>query len=229
MALLVVYVMLAYSYMGSKGFVIEGGQIVLSNKAYAKEKAFAEKVSGTLNVNNNLIRAKGSEDAPLVMYLFSSMACSHCKDFHNFILPKLERDFVAKNKLRLVFIHLPFDEMSMRAAKLSYCLPKEKYYDFISLLYQKRDWQFANNEKLLNAYAKKSGADDKLINDCKENKKLTSDILLIRDNAIKDFGVQATPSFLITGKDGSELITGSRKYDDLKQYLEKRLSGENNA
>lgn len=226
LALIVVYIICAYGYLTSKGFVFTENGPVLSNQAYAKENTFSQKVDGDIHLSESCLREMGDENAPLTMYGYSSMACSHCKDFHKFILPKIERDFISKGKLKFIFIHFPLDVRSMRIAKLSYCLPNNKYYEFISDLYDNRDWQFAKNDDILGEYAKKFGMTDEEIEECNSNTKLTSDILLTRDNAIKTFGVQGTPSFIVEGTDGKELIVGSRSYEDLKEYLNKRLGSE---
>jgi protein-disulfide isomerase len=166
-------------------------------------------------------------DAPLTMYAFSSMQCSHCADFHKYTYPKLEKEFVNNGKLRFVFVHLPTDVLSMQAAKLSYCLPRDKYYHFVERLYSKNDWRFAKDDKKLNEYAKEFGFTDEDIKACKDNKKITSDILLVRGNAIEELKITGTPSFVVVGKDGKEVISGTHKYNKFKEYLEKRL-GENN-
>ena len=70
------------------------------------------------------------------------------------------------------------------------------------------------------------GMSDAEIQKCDDDKKLTSDILLTFDSALKTFEIEGTPSFIVTGKDGKELIRGSRSYDDFKEYFNKRLSGE---
>ena len=225
MAIIAVYIMCAYGYLTTKGFVFKDNSFILSNTAHADEP-LAQKVSGNINLETSLVRSLGRPDAPLTMYDYSSVVCSHCREFHKFILPKLERDFIATGKLRFVFIHFPTEVLSMRAAKLSYCLPENKFYDFISDLYDKRDWLFSKDETRIYEHAKAFGMTDADIEACNANKKLTSDILLARENAMQTFKIAGTPSFIIEGKDGQELILGAKKYDDLKEYLEQRLGGE---
>jgi len=226
LATIAVYVICAYGYLTAKGFIFKDNTFVLSNPAYAQEKAFSKKVSGDIGLRPERTRALGIENAPLTMFIFSSMTCAHCRDFHKFTLPKLIRDFVATGKLRVVFIHFPIEVISMRAAKLSYCLPKEKFYDFISELYDHKDWMFSESEEVLYKYAKAFGMSDEDITSCNNDKMLTSDILLVKDNAIETFSIAGTPSFIVEGKDGKELIIGSKSYDDFKKYLEQRLGGE---
>lgn len=224
LALIAVYIIGAYSYLTAKGFIFKDNTFILSHPVYAKE----EIQSRAIEIDEARMRSLGSNEAPLTIYAYSSMSCAHCRDFHRFILPKLERDFIDPGKLRFIFVHLPSDIVSMRAAKLSYCLPPEKFYDFIGKLYEEKDWLFSAGEKNLEKYAQSFGMTPEQIQACNDNKKLTSDILLTRDNAIKDFGITGTPSFIVEGKDGKEVL-GARSYDDLKDYLNKRLEGDENV
>ncbi len=225
LALVIVYIMCAYSYLSAKGFIIKDGIPVLNNTAQA-DTEFSEKVSGDVLLSPSQMRVEGKDNAPLTIYAFSSMACSHCSDFHNYILPKIRRDFIETGKLKYIYVHFPIDAVSMRAAKLSYCLPPEKYEGFISALYKKKDWFYSGKKEILNKYAKEFGMSDDDIKKCDDDKKLTSDILMTFNNALRTFNIEGTPSFIIQGKDGEELIKGSRSYDDLRDYLNKRLSGE---
>lgn len=218
LALVVVYIICAYGYLTAKGFVFGNGVPVLSNQAYANV-SYPQKIEGPLMIGEALIRSVGSDSAPVSMYVFSSMMCSHCGDFHKNIYPKLEEDFISKGKLRFIFVHLPTDVMSMQAAKLSYCLPKDKFYGFIDELYSRRDWKFAKDDSKLNDYAKKYGFTDEDIIKCKDNKKITSDILLVRENAISKLGIQATPSFIFEYSNTKELIVGINNYQKLSEYL----------
>ena len=222
-ALVVVYIMCAYGYLTAKGFVFSDNTFILSHPANAKEDAFAVKVKGDIGLSAERTRAMGSEMAPLTMFGFSSMSCAHCREFHKFILPKIERDFISTGKLRFVFIHFPLEAMSMRAAKLSYCLPAERFYKFVDELYDKKDWLFSQDEEKLYAHARRFGMSAQGLEACKADKKLTSDILLVKDKAIENFGIKGTPAFIVEGQDGKELILGMKSYGEWKKYLESRL------
>ena len=151
------------------------------------------------------------------------MMCSHCSDFHRFILPKIEKNFVEKGKVKYVFVHFPLDVLSMQIAKMSYCMPENNYYNFIDELYTKKDWRFAKDDGVLLKYAKQYGLNDGAISACKDNKKLTSSILQVRDNAISKLNIKGTPSFVIETKNGKELIAGSKKYGDFEEYFNNKL------
>ena len=134
LAFLLIYGTTSYGYLIAKGFVFEDGVPVLSNTAQANDKSFSKEVKSNIVIGEDIKRVLGDNNAPITMYIFSSMTCSHCKDYHKYILPKVERDFVSKGKLKVIYVHLPLDVVSMRAAKLGYCLPKENHIIFRSFL-----------------------------------------------------------------------------------------------
>ena len=224
LAFLLIYVTIAYGYLTAKGFIFEDGTPLLTNSAQA-QNSFAKEIKSNVVISDNITRVLGDKNAPLTMYIFSSMTCSHCRDYHKYILPKVERDFVSNNKLKIVFVHLPLDALSMRAAKLGYCLSHDKYYAYVSELYNTRDWLFSNSDETLNKYAKQFGLNDDDIAKCNSDKKLTSDILMTRDSAIKDIGIDGTPAFIVVSKNKKELI-GPHKYNDMKKHLEGLLENK---
>lgn len=214
-AAVLVYLMCAYGYLTTKGFVYDGKQFILSNNAEAWQQS-------EFQISEDDIRGLGDSNAPLTMYIISAVTCSHCRDFHKFTLPKLERDFISKGLLRFVYLHFPTEETTMRAARLSYCLPKEKFYAFIADLYESRDWQFSKDETILENHVKKFGLTDDDIKRCKEDKKITSDILRIRENAFKAFHITATPTIIVKDANNEEVVE-FKGYEELKDYLTKKL------
>lgn len=222
LALFVVYVLSAYGYIIAKGFVYDGERYILSNTAKASTN-FSIPIDATIKISPRIMHSVGSSTSPLTIYSYSSFDCSHCENFHRFVYPKIEKDFIKTNKARFVFISLPSTPISMQATKLLHCMPEDKYDAFVNQLFKKKNWRFAQDDKLLNKEAISLGLSEDDITQCKEDKKLTSDILLMRENAIQEIGIRSTPSFVVEHKNGKELIVGSRKYEDIKEYLEKKL------
>lgn len=214
-AAVLVYVMCAYGYLITKGFVYEGDHFILSNNAEAWD-------SSDFQISEEEIRALGDINAPLTMYIISAVTCSHCRDFHKFALPKLERDFISKGLLRFIYIHFPTEETTTRAAILSYCLPKEKFYDFIDDLYSSRDWQFTADATVLEKHAKKFGLTDDDILRCYADVKTRSNIARVRDAAYNAFHITATPTIVVKKENKMEVIE-YKGYDELKKYLETKL------
>jgi protein-disulfide isomerase len=52
-------------------------------------------------------KAEGSPTAPVVMEVFTSFDCPHCRDFEEVTLPLIRRDFVSTGKVYLVHREFP--------------------------------------------------------------------------------------------------------------------------
>ena len=79
----------------------------------------------------------GSKDveAPIKIKVFSSLTCPHCAEFHNAVMPKLIKDFVAPGKISITLMDYPLDLPSLKAAQLTKCLTKDNQKLYFCLLY----------------------------------------------------------------------------------------------
>src|SRR5262244_2925930 len=53
-------------------------------------------------------KSLGNPSAPLMMEVFSDLSCPHCKAFHDEIVPRLMKDYIAAGKIYLVNRDFPF-------------------------------------------------------------------------------------------------------------------------
>ena len=124
-------------YLSQKGFNWVDGSLVLVKPAEASVPAAAGGVVPS-RFEMNAVHVLGSADAPVTIYEFSSLGCSHCADFHLNMLPELKKDYIDSGKVKLVFADFPIDAKSMKGAMLARCMPADKYFDFLSLLFKKQ-------------------------------------------------------------------------------------------
>ena len=188
----------------------------------------ATKLDEKLALNFPKTNIIGDPAAPLTMFEFSSLGCTHCADFHLSVLPKLQKDFIEKGTLNVVFVSFPLEKKSMQAAMLAECVDPKKRQNFINLTFDKqRDWMLsANTEKVLTQYATANGLSATAAQDCLKNDKLAEQILANRQEGIDKLKMEGTPAFLISGEGGNEIIYGVPSYADLKEYLESRLQSK---
>lgn len=52
-------------------------------------------------------KSLGNPSAPIIMEVFASFDCSHCRDFHDTTIPLIVRDYVNAGKLYLVYREFP--------------------------------------------------------------------------------------------------------------------------
>jgi protein-disulfide isomerase len=82
--------------------------------------------------------SKGSPDAPVVMLFHSDFECASCRRFSENVLPSLEKRHVARGELRIVFRHLPLDQIhrsALAAAVTAECAqPLARFWEAHDLL-----------------------------------------------------------------------------------------------
>jgi len=222
LTIVVIFLLTNFFYLGQKGFTFQDGKIFLVKEAHAAlPQAAGNLVPSNFSMDEQFVL--GNADAPVTIYEFSSLGCSHCSDFHLNVLPEIKKNFIDTGKVRLVFADFPIDRKSMQAAMVARCMPKEKYFDFLNLLYKKQvNWGLSfKTEKLLAGYAAPEGLSPDEVERCLKNDKVAEEIVALRQNAMEKLNIQGTPSFLIKIGDKEELIPGFMSYDDFAAILEK--------
>lgn len=147
-------------YLSFKGFVLnEKGEIVLVKAAHAQDEAPAPAPVIPANYAMPEGMTMGKADAPIALYEFSSFGCFHCADFHLNVLPAIKEKYIDKGLVKLVFVPFPIDRASMDGALLAACVPADKYFAFVDVLFKKqREWGLSRNPtKVLTQYAALSG------------------------------------------------------------------------
>ena len=225
LAAILIFVMADVFYLGQKGFVWKDGGFVLVKEAQAKVEKEQPKEIDTSSFSIDPLYVLGDKDAPVTIYEFSSLGCTHCADFHLDILPKLKKDFIDNGKVKIVFSDFPLSKNSMKAAMLARCFPEDKYFDFLSFLFKKQmTWEYSfKSEKLLVDYAVLNGLPKDKTVECMKDKKVAAEIMYVRQQAMEKLNILGTPSFLIRDENGDELIKGAPDYGDLVRKLNKRL------
>ena len=221
------YVIASYVYLSNKGFVYKNGtfSLVKEVKASSRSNEFAYKIDSNIAINFKDDKAMGDTKAPLTLYEFSSLGCSHCADFHLNILPKLKDDFISNGKLRVVFVNFPLDQKSMKGAMLSECLSSEKREQFLNTVFLKqREWMLSfKPEETFAKYATDDTFTKEDASKCMSDDLLAQNIIADRQEAIDKLKVQGTPAFLFSSGGVNEIIYGVPNYELLKTYIENRL------
>ncbi len=223
-AAVVVFMLADGFYLSQKGFQLLDGNIVLVKAAQASdtEKEPVDTSSFTVEAQHVL----GNKNAPVTIYEFSSLGCTHCADFHLELLPQLKKDFIDSGKVKVVFVDFPIDKKSMQAAMLARCMPEDKYFDFLSVLFKKQlAWGMSfKTEKLLSGYAEIEGMSPEKATACMNDNEVAAEIMYNRQQAMEKLGLQATPSFLIRDAGGDIMFTGVPDYAKLSELLNKKIS-----
>jgi len=164
-------------------------------------QAFAETVSGLLDdipLEDNVM---GDANAKITIIEYASMTCPHCKSFHEQIMPKLKEKYIDTGKAKYILRPFPFDgdRRGEAAFMLAKCAPNDNYYAMIDALFSTQNsWAGGGNPvpELLRM-SKLAGMTEEDFKACLSNQDLLTKMIEGRNKAVKDFGVQATPTVFV--------------------------------
>lgn len=168
-------------------------------------------------------RILGRPDAPVTIYEFASMTCPHCAAFHNDILPQIKSAYIDTGKVKLVMREFPLDRAALAGAMVARCLPAERFYPFIDVLFKtQRQWATAQDPaRGLQQNARLAGLNEADFQACVTNSQLADWILQRRLDASNQFKVESTPTFVFN--DGKERIVGAMPFEDFKKVIDRLL------
>ncbi|MFP1631720.1 DsbA family protein [Zhengella sp. ZM62] len=145
----------------------------------------------------------GDENAPVTIVEYASATCGHCATFHNDTWPELKKRYVETGKVRFVLREFPFDPRATAAFMLARC-SGDNYHPLIDVLFKtQRNWAGAPGDQFLATLyntVKIAGFSQEDFNACLRDQELLDKVNAVRNRAADEYGVQATPTFLINGK-----------------------------
>jgi len=166
--------------------------------------------SGTVNTSMGS-PVLGSPDASVTIIEFGDYQCSNCKKWYLDSKPKIVSNLIDTGKANLIFVDIAFLGLdSLPAASATYCAEEQgQYWDYHSLLYSNQlgiDSGWANSERL-KAFAFDLGLDMDLFASCLDSGKYDKRVRFNTSVASKN-GVNSTPTFIIVGSDGKQVVIG---------------------
>jgi protein-disulfide isomerase len=169
-------------------------------------------------------RSLGSPDAPVVIDEYFALTCPHCAKFHKEILPQLKAEYIDTGKVRLVFHDFVFNEIGLKAAMVARCVKPDAYYELTKTLFEMQDaWgNPSGGETVLKQVAGFAGLAPAQYDGCVSYQDLSNWILNVRVEAVNNFNINSTPTFLFRG--GLERVVGAQTYADFKAAIDRQLA-----
>lgn len=193
------------------------------------EETVTEAPTVTIDINAALSdRTLGSTSAPVKISEHASFTCGHCGDFHKNTFALLKKEYIDTGKAYLVFSDFPLNAPAIQASMVARCLPQDKYFDFVSMLFEKQqEWAYNPNYlDYLQAEAAKSGLDEAHFQACIQNKELQEGIVNRMKGVQAQWNINSTPSFVINNRN---TVSGAIPFDEFKKLIEAELAGEKSA
>jgi protein-disulfide isomerase len=145
-------------------------------------------------------KTMGDPKAPITMVEYASATCPHCAEFHNTIMPEIKRDYIDTGKVFLVFREMPLDNLALGAFMLARCVPEDKYFAAIELMFrQQSTWAKTNPKEELFKIVSMAGLDATGAEACTKKEDLAKAIYETGKRGNEEFGVKGTPTFFVNG------------------------------
>ena len=167
----------------------------------------------------------GNPDAEVNIIEYRSLTCSHCAEFASNGFEHLKEKYIDTGLISFELRQFTLNALDLNAFKLLYCASKENFYklDKVLLKNQSKWINTSDQEKVLEnstaALTKQAalfGVSSDDYQECLDNEKITNFILKSRIDAVKEYEVNSTPSFIING----DLYAGSLSVEKIDEILE---------
>ncbi len=202
------------------------GYYVLSNQS-----ADAVTAGGGKNVGFTLVptdRTMGNPKAPVTLIEYGAPTCSICAYFSANEFPQLKRDYIDTGKIYYVFRVFPLRPADGDAEKMARCLPEDKYFAFIDLLWRNQPkWDaaeypgIADPQGQLIQQARVAGMSAEQAEQCIANKAEDERINKVSAEAEQKYNLTGTPTFVV---DGVPQSSGAVPYDQLAKILDAEIA-----
>jgi len=168
----------------------------------------------------------GSADAEVTIIEFGDYQCPNCKKWFLNTKPDIVTNYIDTGKANLYFVDFAFlGDDSITSAIATYCADEQGlYWDYHSHLYSNQsgiDGGWANYSSL-KEYAKVLELDETSFVDCMDSGNYDEAIAFNLDVGISN-GVKGTPSFVVVGLNGQELISGPQPYPVFQSTIDAML------
>lgn len=173
----------------------------------------------------DLVRSKGSSQAPVWIVEYSDYQCPSCRTAF-YILEEALRSPSSKIYLQARFFPLLSHTYGLKSAIYAYAAAQQdKFWEFHTILFEKQpEWSQASIEQidtLFENYAKEAGIDVKKLVASVEDPK-TKEKVFEEGETARSLGISTTPTFFINGKMAAGLTAFK---EELARVLDPQKSG----
>ena len=165
------------------------------------------------------------KDAPVQLYVFTSLTCPHCAGFHEKILPTLKKEYADTGIAQVTIVNMLTNPNGLTAAQTMRCLRPEIADKLEHELYAEQPkWMYQNAKqanKKIAEYASHVGMTQRQFNQCQANKELKKMVIEQQANLAKLYGITATPTLVM--RQGTEVHKWSGANESLLDELKEAL------
>lgn len=170
-------------------------------------------------------RTMGNKNAKVVLIEYAAPVCPHCAHFNEAFFPDIKKKYIDTGKVFYVFRVYPIRPDDGPAEKLASCLPEDKYFSFIDLLFRNQpkwdgaEYPVADDHAGLLLMARIAGMSAEQADACMSSKAEDERINKVASDAEARYKLTSTPTFIVNGVVKSQL-----PFEELSKVLDAELA-----
>ncbi len=163
----------------------------------------------------------GDPDAPVEIIEYASLTCPHCANFHAVIYPEIKEKYIDTGKVRFIFRNFVLNQVDLSASMVVRCGGEDRFYGLTELVYS-RQQELVGQDPIaaLSSIVRRAGMSRADVEACLQDTELQKAIITARNEGSDKYTVNATPTFIINGKD---TIVGAQSFDQFASAIDKYL------
>ena len=173
-------------------------------------------------------RVLGNRKSKVVLIEYAAPTCPVCANFNANTFPQLKAQYIDTGKILYVFRVFPLRADDGLAEKIARCLPEDKYFAFIDLLFKnqpKWDWEFGVTPQGVHdgliQLGRIAGMSQEQVDRCMDNKAEDARINKVSSEGESRYSVRGTPTFILNG---TSIGSGNIPFDTLSKLLDTELA-----
>ena len=173
-------------------------------------------------------RTLGNPKSKVVLIEYAAPTCPVCAAFNAQSFPQLKANYIDTGKIFYVFRVFPLRNDDGSAEKIARCLPEDKYFAFIDLLFKnqaKWDWEFGVSPQGVHdglvLLGRIAGMSAEQVDQCMVNKAEDERINKVAADGQSRYSITGTPTFILNG---ASIGSGNIPYDTMAKLLDTELA-----
>ena len=171
-------------------------------------------------------KALGNAKSKLVLIEYGAPSCPVCAAFNANTFDQFKKAYVDTGKVYYVFRVFNLRPDDAAAEKIARCLPEDKYFSFIDLLFRNQplwDVEFGVTDVHggLVRLGRMAGLNADQVDKCIENKAEDDRINKVQTEAESRYSINSTPTFILNG---NNIGSGALSFEQLSQSLDAELA-----
>jgi protein-disulfide isomerase len=174
-------------------------------------------------------RTLGNPKSKVVLIEYAAPSCPVCAAFNVQSFPQLKAHYIDTGKIFYVFRVFPLRSDDGSAEKIARCLPEDKYFAFIDLLFKNQPkWDVEYGVPApegvhdgLVLLGRIAGMSREQVDQCMVNKAEDDRINTVSSDAQARYSVNATPTFILNGV---SIGSGNIPFETMSKLLDTELA-----